>query len=79
MLVYTNVGDFFVYLINVIRNFKNLYSMKKYLAIALLLSFLSYGCLANTQNPRKPKSATDKRIKKQKQHQKKHPCPQIDC
>jgi hypothetical protein len=29
--------------------------------------------------PKKPKSATDKRIKQQKKHQKKHPCPQIDC
>ncbi|MFN8415222.1 MAG: hypothetical protein U0U66_02715 [Cytophagaceae bacterium] len=29
--------------------------------------------------PKKPKSNTDKRIKQQKKHQKKHPCPQIDC
>lgn len=25
------------------------------------------------------KSATDKRIKKQEKHRKKHPCPQLDC
>jgi hypothetical protein len=25
------------------------------------------------------KSSTDKRIKKQEKHRKKHPCPQLDC
>lgn len=42
------------------------------------LSFLWLGPMVEAK-PKKPKSNTDKRIKQQKKHQKKHPCPQIDC
>jgi hypothetical protein len=54
--------------------------MRKLIILSILSSFLSVGCLGNTEGPGKPKkSATDKRIKKQQKHRKKHDCPQIDC
>jgi len=55
--------------------------MKKYILPLFLICFITGLCLANStsQHPRKPKSSTDKRIKKQEKHRKKHPCPQIDC
>ena len=55
--------------------------MRKIIALSILASFLSASCMANTTaGPGKPKkSATEKRIKKQQQHRKKHDCPQLDC
>ena len=53
--------------------------MKKYILPLFLICFVSGSCLATDASPRKPKSSTDKRIKKQEKHRKKHPCPQIDC
>lgn len=54
--------------------------MRKLIILAILGSFLSVGCLGNTENPGKPKkSSTDKRIKKQVKHRKKHDCPHLDC
>ncbi|HSZ71604.1 MAG TPA: hypothetical protein VK750_02940 [Cytophagaceae bacterium] len=46
--------------------------LKHVVAITLLLSICLGACKSN-------QSATDKRIKKQEKHRKKHPCPQIDC
>jgi hypothetical protein len=41
--------------------------------LAVFCLSIQYGCKP------KAKSATDKRMKKQEKHRKKHPCPQIDC
>ena len=55
--------------------------MTKIIVLSIIASFLSAGCMAQTSNgPGKPKkSATEKRIKKQQKHRKKHECPQLDC
>lgn len=54
--------------------------MRKLIILSILGSFLSIGCLGNTSAPGKPKkSSTEKRIKKQQKHRKKHECPQLDC
>jgi hypothetical protein len=52
-------------------------NVRYYIVLIIIAAFclsVQYGC-----SSAKPKSATDKRMKKQEKHRKKHPCPQIDC
>ena len=54
--------------------------MRKLIILFVLSGFISIGCLGNTSTPRNPKkSSTEKRIKKQEKHRKKHECPHLDC
>jgi hypothetical protein len=54
--------------------------MKPYVIILLaLLGITTIGHASSEQTPKRKKSKTDQRIKKQEKHRKKHPCPQIDC
>ncbi|WP_018343772.1 hypothetical protein [Cytophaga aurantiaca] len=56
--------------------------MRKLIILFILSGFISVGCLGGTSasGPGKPKkSSTEKRIKKQQKHRKKHECPQLDC
>lgn len=46
--------------------------LKSTVLVVLLLSFGLGACGGG-------KSSTDKRIKNQEKHRKKHPCPQLDC
>ncbi len=54
--------------------------MRKIIVLSILGSFLSVACLGSGLAPGKPKkSSTEKRIKKQEKHRKKHECPHLDC
>lgn len=55
--------------------------MRKIITLSILACFFSVSCLGNTSSgPGKPKkSSTEKRIKKQEKHRKKHDCPHLDC
>jgi hypothetical protein len=47
--------------------------MKKIIILFILSGFIAVSCVGSG------KSSTQKRIKKQEKHRKKHDCPQLDC
>ncbi|MFL5730455.1 MAG: hypothetical protein ACJ75J_13285 [Cytophagaceae bacterium] len=54
--------------------------MKRTFIYSMLWFLIGGSCFSiQTGCSSKPKSATEKRMKKQEKHRKKHPCPQIDC
>ena len=48
--------------------------MKKFIILFVLSGFIAVSCIGGSS-----KSSTQKRIKKQEKHRKKHDCPQLDC